>query len=289
MQFKQRKLVLSILGLSLILVIGACNKEEAKETSVIEMGQINWEENIAVTHMWKHILEAEGYEVNFHLLDAGTIMAALANDELDINLETWLPIQDKFYYEEYADKINFSEETWYDTAKVGLVVPSYLEEINSIEDLNEHKDLFNQQITGFEPGAGTMEITEVLLKEYALDYELIASSEPAMLTEIKQAMDKQEAIVAPLWNPHRIFSELDLKYLDDPKKVYGDVEKIHHVTRLGFEDDFPEVSRWIKNWKMSDDEISELMADVAAAESPDEGVKKWLSANESLVQTWLDS
>ncbi|MFB4475929.1 glycine betaine ABC transporter substrate-binding protein, partial [Oceanobacillus caeni] len=145
-------------------------------------------------------------------------------------------------------KVNFSEETWYDNAKVGLVVPSYLEEINSIEDLKKNSELFQGEITGFDPGAGTMLVTEEVIEEYDLDYELLSSSEPAMLTEIEAATENKEPIVAPLWNPHRVFSELDLKYLEDPKEVYGGVEKIYHATRLGFAEDFPEVSEWIKNW-----------------------------------------
>lgn len=43
--------------------------------------------------------------------------------------------------------------------------------------------------------------------------------------------------VAPLWSPHRTFSEVDLKYLEDPKEVYGGAEKIHHATRHSFEED----------------------------------------------------
>src|SRR5690606_21108264 len=103
---------------------------------------ISWAENIAVTNMWKVILEEKGYDVKFHLLDMGTQMAALANDELDVNLEFWLPVQDKHYFERYQEEIDFSEEVWYDNAKVGLVVPAYMEDINSIEDLNENKELF---------------------------------------------------------------------------------------------------------------------------------------------------
>uniref|UniRef100_UPI003081F101 glycine betaine ABC transporter substrate-binding protein n=1 Tax=Virgibacillus salexigens TaxID=61016 RepID=UPI003081F101 len=99
-----------------------------------------------------------------------------------------------------------------------------------------NKEMFEEEITGFDPGAGTMEVTEGLIKDYNLDYELVPSSEPAMITEIDQAIKNEEPIVAPLWTPHRLFSQYDLKYLDDPKEVYGGVEKIHHATRQGFAD-----------------------------------------------------
>lgn len=126
----------------------------------ITIGQINWAENIAVTNMWKVLLEDKGYEVDLTLLDMGATMMALSSDELDASLEIWLPVQDANYLEEYEETINFSDSTWFDNAQVGLVVPEYLEDINSVEDLNENKELFDGQIIGFDPGAGTMEVTE---------------------------------------------------------------------------------------------------------------------------------
>lgn len=295
MRFKSKSLVL-IISLILIMTLSACSANddgegteaaEDPENKVIEMGQISWAENIAVTNMWKVILEEHGYEVKFNLLDMGTMMAALANQELDVSLEVWLPVQDANYLEQYREQVNFSEETWYDEAKVGLVVPAYMDEINSIEDLNEHQELFAGQITGFDPGAGTMEVTEDVIDEYGLNFELLTSSEPAMITEIQEAMKQEEPIVAPLWSPHRVFSELDLKYLEDPKEVYGAVEKIHHATRHGFEDDFSEVDHWFKNWKMSDKEIGELMNYVEEADEPIEGASKWVDENQDLIDEWL--
>lgn len=296
-----RRGILFVFTFLIIGVLAACGNGDAEGASsesaaesadeTIDIGQISWAENIAVTNMWKVILEEEGYDVEFHLLDMGTQMAALANDELDVNLEFWLPVQDKNYLEQYQEQIDFSEEVWYDNAKVGLVVPAYMEDINSIEDLNENKELFENQITGFDPGAGTMDTTEEMIAEYELDFELVPSSEPAMLTAIEEAIREEAPIVAPLWNPHRVFSEMDLKYLDDPKNMFGETEKIHHAKRLGFADDFPEVNQWLKNWKMDDDSIGELMSYVAEAEEAGEepivGAEKWVEDNRDLINEWL--
>ncbi len=296
-----RRSILFVLTLLMISVLAACGNGDAEGASseseaesaneTIDMGQISWAENIAVTNMWKVILEEKGYDVKFHLLDMGTQMAALANDELDVNLEFWLPVQDKHYFERYQEEIDFSEEVWYDNAKVGLVVPAYMEDINSIEDLNENKDLFEGKIIGFDPGAGTMDVTEEMIEEYELEFELVPSSEPAMITVIEESVKAEEPVVAPLWNPHRVFSEMDLKYLEDPKKSFGETEKIHHAKRLGFAEDYPEVDQWLKNWKMDDDSIGELMSYVAEAEAagrdPIVGAEKWVDDNRDLVDEWL--
>lgn len=281
-----------LLAIVMIAVLTACGSteeagDEGKADKKISIGQISWAENIAVTNMWKVILEDKGYDVKLTNLNMGSTMAALKSGDLDASLEIWLPVQDANYLESYQDTVNFSDATWYDNAKVGLVVPSYMEDVNSIEDLNEHKEKFEGNIVGFDPGAGTMEVTEQLIKDYDLNYILQSSSEPAMLAEIGEAVKEERPIVAPLWSPHWIFSEYDLKFLDDPKEVYGGVEKIHHATRQGFADDHPEVKEWLKNWKMNDQQIGELINSVENSEEPIDGARKWVEENQDLIGEWV--
>ncbi|PYZ92168.1 glycine/betaine ABC transporter [Salipaludibacillus keqinensis] len=290
---KELSLIFAVLMVAVLTACGGNNEEtngEQAETSdkEIEIAQITWAENIAVTNMWKAILEDKGYDVELNLLDMGATMMALNTGEIDVSLEIWLPVQDANYLEEYEDTVHFSESTWFDNAKVGLVVPSYLEEVNSIEDLNEHQELFEGEIIGLDPGAGTMEVTEQLIEDYNLEFELLPSSEPAMLAEIGNKIENEEPIVAPLWSPHGVFAQHDLKFLDDPQNTFGDVEKIHHATRLGFEEDFPEVSEWFDNWKMDDQQIGELIDYVESEEEPLDGAKKWIEENQDLIDEWIE-
>src|SRR5690625_1160771 len=146
--------------------------DNSKSDEEIVFGLINWPENIAVNHVWKVLLEEQGYEVDVKQLEMGTIMEALSTGDLDVGIEVWLPVQDISYYEQYKDTVDFNETPWFENGKVGIVVPEYMEDINSVEDLNDHKDLFEGEIIGFEPGAGTMEVTETLIEDYNLDFEL---------------------------------------------------------------------------------------------------------------------
>lgn len=290
-----------ILMITIFIVLAACgstsesadaessSNESEKSNETITIGQINWPENIAVTNLWKTILEDEGYDVEFKLLDMGPQMAALASGDLDIAPEIWLPVQDKSYYEEFKDQANFFEEPWYENGRVGLAVPTYMEDINSIEDLNEHKDQFNGEIIGFESGAGTMIVTQDVIDEYGLDYELSASSTAAMISSIRLAVDDEEPIVAPLWQPHYVFSEVDLKFLEDPKMTYGEVEKIYMATRDQFDSDYEEVSKWLTNFKLNDEELGELMIDIKENEdNPIEGAEKWAEENQDVIDQWME-
>ncbi|TFJ92008.1 glycine betaine ABC transporter substrate-binding protein [Lentibacillus salicampi] len=289
-----------ILFTVLLIVLSACGSNSGSDGSdstsdasnenkgEITIGQINWPENIAVTNMWKAILEDEGYDVSLDLIEMGPQMAAIAEGDLDVAPEVWLPVQDKSYYEKYKDEANFFEDPWYENGRVGLVVPAYMENINSIEDLNENKDQFNGEIVGFEPGAGTMLVTEDVIKEYGLDYELIESSTAAMVSSIKSAVEQEKPVLAPLWKPHYVFSEVDLKFLDDPKKTYGEIEKIYMATRDDFSSDFEKVSKWLQNFKLTDEQLGELMLNIEEnEEDPIKGAEKWVEENQDVIDEWM--
>src|SRR5690606_9793448 len=123
--------------------------------------------------------------------------------------------------------------------KIGLTVPAYMD-LQSIEDLKDAdvaKSL-NNQIVGIEPGAGIMMATEKALAEYDLkDVKLLESSSAAMAQELQKAYDAQKPIVVTGWTPHWMFAKMDLKYLDDPKGVYGGEEQIHTMVRKGLDKD----------------------------------------------------
>ncbi|MGP4106588.1 glycine betaine ABC transporter substrate-binding protein [Virgibacillus sp. L01] len=79
-------------------------------------------------------------------------------------------------------------------------------------------------ITGNEPGAGITVTTEKVMESYKnLDgWTLKQSSTAAMMSKLDDAVSKEEPIIVTGWNPHWMFAKYDnLKYLDDPKKVYG--------------------------------------------------------------------
>lgn len=63
------------------------------------------------------------------------------------------------------------------------------------------------------------------------------SSTAAMLTELGEALDNEEEIIVAAWNPHYMFAKYDIKYIDDPKGVYGGEEYITIIARKGLKED----------------------------------------------------
>lgn len=263
----------------------------ADDTKPITIGVNSWAENLAVANMWKLILEEKKYNVS--LQSAGKIILynSVASGKIDVSFEVWLPASDKPAYESIKDKVSLIGP-WLSEANLGLAVPDYVN-IESIDQLNASKDQFQWRgrpsIFGIDAGTGLMGLTDKAISEYKLDYNLLPSSEAAMLQSLERAMQRKEPIVVTLWKPHWVWAKKNLRYLKDPKGVYGTTDSIYGITTKSFKGDHPEVERWFQQWKMDDKSLGELMATIneQGSSTPEKGAKTWIDANRAMVDQWL--
>lgn len=147
------------------------------------------------------------------------------------------------------------------------------------------------KIIGLDPGSGHMEASEEVMVEYGLeedDWELIYGNGAAMTAALKRAYDREEPIVVAGWNPHWKFLTYDLKFLDDPKLLYGDEEQIHTYARLGLKEDKPEAYEILSRFNWTADDMGDIMMDIEAGVDPKEAAQKWVDANEEKVAEWTD-
>ncbi len=86
-----------------------------------------------------------------------------------------------------------------------------------------------------------------------------------MLAELKRAMSKKEPIVVTLWSPHWAYNDLDLKKLEDPKGAWGEGDGVHTLSRKGFAADNPTVGDWLKNFSMTEEQLTSLEAEINKA------------------------
>ncbi len=63
--------------------------------------------------------------------------------------------------------------------------------------------------------------------------KLISGSGATMTAALKKAYDKEQPIVVIGWTPHWKFAEFDLKFLEDPKGLYGGKSKFVQLEDLG--------------------------------------------------------
>ena len=294
------------LAISLVAVLGASvlagcgsddgnsidsGKDEVNEERVVNFGYVNWAEGVAMTNILKVILEDElDYKVNATMADAGVVFTSLADGDVDFFIEGWLPVTHQSYMEEYGDKLEKLGAN-YEGARIGTVVPSYVE-IDSLEELNAVKDKFEGRIIGIDAGAGVMKTTEKAIEEYGLDMELTTGSGPVMAAALSDAINNEEWIAVTGWTPHWKFAKWDLKFLEDPKKVYGDAETLYTIARKGIKEDenLADAVELIENFKMNDEQLGDLMSAFEESNTDEEETaKQWVKENEELVKSWLPS
>ncbi|GGS34746.1 ABC transporter permease/substrate binding protein [Streptomyces griseoviridis] len=265
-------------------VAGGKNVGEGKK---VTLGYVPWDEGVASTFLWKELLEERGYEVEAKQFDAGPLYTALAQGDIDIVTNSWLPTTHAQYWKKYGAKLD-DLGSWYDETTLELTVPSYMKDVDSLADLKGRADEFGGKITGIEAGAGEMALLKSkVLKAYGLDkeYQVVDSSTPAMLTELKRAYGRKKPIVVTLWSPHWAYNDFDLKKLKDPKGAWGSGDGVHTLSRKGLADDDPTLTRWMKDFELDEKQLTSLEAEInkVGKGKQQDAVRTWLKKNPGLV------
>lgn len=257
----------------------------------ITMPYVAWAGVVARTYLAQAVLQDVGYNVDLKQVEAGPAFAGLAGGSADVYMGAWLPVTHKTYWNKYKDKLVKVGKV-IDEAPLGLTVPTYMKDVNSIADLKGNTKLgeaTNWTITGIDPGAGEMEATQKVLKEYGLDkWKLQSSSEAGMLSALKKAEKDQKPIIVTLWKPHWAFGQWDLKIIKDPKKIYGDADKVFIIARKGFEKDSPAAYKVLQQMAENYDTAKEdkMMVEIQKGTKPEDAAKQFIKNNPDLVKKW---
>ena len=248
----------------------------------LTIGYINWDEDIAVTHLWQKVLQDKGYDVQIQQVsDAGPTFVGLDKGDLDLFFDAWLPATHKTYWDKYGKDLT-DINTWYNSAPLTIAVPKYVD-VNSMADLKAHAAEFDKTIVGIEPGAGLTRVTKTsMMPKYGLDdWTLKTSSTPAMLATLKKDIAQKKPVVVTLWRPHWAYTAFPIKDLQDPKGAMGKPDGIHAVGAGDFADNFPKVADMVKKFHMDDKQLGTLEQAVLVKnkDNPAKGVAEWLKAN----------
>lgn len=273
------------------LTLSGCSQEASKDSGTdgdkgtITIGYISsWSDSLSTAFLLEDQLGKLGYDPEMKSMsEAAILYAGVANGDIDVYPSAWPERTHKQYMDEYGDKIE-DISTYYDKAQNTIVVPSY-SDIDSIDELKDNAEKFDNKFIGIEPGAGLTAVTkDSMMPAYGLDedFELVTSSTPAMLTELSKAIDAKEDIVVTLWRPFWANNTYDVKDLEDPKNAMGDPEKMHFLGTDGFSDDFPEASDLIKGIKLDDKtygELENLIVNEYDEGQEGEAVDQWIKDN----------
>ena len=230
----KKKFLMSVIALIAVvgLVFGPGTAANAASKGKVELAYVEWACATASTNVVRAVLQEKlGYDVEITPVSAAAMWQALATGDVDGMTTAWLPVTHGHYLEKVGDDVvNLGPNC--EGAGIGLVVPTYVT-IDSIEELNAHADKFKGEIIGIDPGAGLMSKTEQVLKDYHLDkFKLLEGTGAIMTAVLGDKIKNKDWVVVTGWTPHWKFARWDLKYLDDPKGVYGGTETIDTIVSV---------------------------------------------------------
>jgi glycine betaine/proline transport system substrate-binding protein len=233
------------------MVAQAADKAECKP---VRMSDLGWTD-IALTNTTAEvILKALGYEPAQTLLALNVTFDSMKRGDIDVFLGNWRPVQDLDYKAYFDDGSVIPVATNLEGAKYTLAVPKYVADagVKSFDDLQAHADQLNHKIYGIEPGSNKPLLDMVAGKTHGLDanWEVIESSEAAMLAQVRRAVGNKEWIVFLGWQPHPMNINMEMNYLSG-----GDVEfgpnyggaTVRTLVRKGYPEQCANVTKFFSN------------------------------------------
>ena len=291
------------LGLALFFSLPA--GQGLAETKRIKIAYEDWSSEIAAAYVLKVVIKEKlGFPVTLTRMGITETYEALAEGSQDAMIGAWLPSQ-KPYYDQFQGRFEDLGPNL-ENARLGLVVPNLTSkrqlaedgmstghhiDIDSIAQLKDHVEAFEGRIIGIESDSGMMRtMRDRLIPAYGLEaFELIPGTEVSMLAELSHAIKNNRWIVVLGWEPSWKFTRWSLKFLDDPKGIWGASASIHTLTRKGLKADLPPaVFKLLDQFHWSPDQLGPLLLWNEMGGNPYSNAKRWIRANGKLVESWLN-
>lgn len=172
---------------------------------------------------------------------------------------------------------------------VAILLASCSSKLPSYDEKKSVGSQINYTITGIDAGAGIMSSTQKAIDKYNLkddNWQLQTSSTAAMTSTLDKALQDKRPIVITGWQPHWMFTKYKIKFLKDPKNVYGEAENIHTIARVGLQKDEPSAYQVLDRFHWTKEQMSEVMLQVNNGKEPEAAAKEWMKKNQNQVNSW---
>lgn len=283
----KRKLLAAVLVLVASVFVTGCAGAQNRELTI---GDIGWDESIAVSNLTKALLEDElGYDrVELQTLDVGHLFEGVGTGDLDAFQDVWLPNHQRFV-DEQGDRVELLEPWFQGETSFGVGVPYYVD-ISSIPELNQ-TDI--QEILGIEPGAVISErIPDVVIPTYGLKQEYVESSTEGMLFEVDNRYKNGEPFAFTAWSPHWMNQRYDFHYLGDPEDTLGELNDPARITTIvnrNLQEHDPVAYAFMDALTLNEEQLNQLENMINLAGDPLIGAKQWAEENRDVVEPWLQA
>jgi glycine betaine/proline transport system substrate-binding protein len=271
-------------ALAAAAVLGMSMLPAHAQEKTIKLGTMAWEDILPITGVARKVLEDKGYTVEVtDFSEWGIAYAALTRGDVEVLISEIDYVAQDYWNRNKSrlEKVSVISHGLFQT----FAVPSYVD-ITSIEDLNANADQFDGKIIGIEPGSGLMRESADAIEEYDLDLELVEGSTAGMTAALKAAVDRQEPIVVTLWDPTWMFEKFDMKFLEDPKRVFSPPQSYNVIAQEGFSAEKPEAREILAGIFMPIDQVRDINTAVSDGKTMDQAIQDWIDANAGLIERW---
>jgi glycine betaine/proline transport system substrate-binding protein len=294
MTFKGRTKRTAVVMGALTLALWLTATGGALAATTVAFGAPPWPGVTVKTEIARQLLEAIGYQTKVSNAGWTIDLQGIARGDIDADLGIWLPTQ-----KSTVDRLVKSGKvklltTNVPDAKYDLVVPDYVWKagVHCICDLNKYADKFDHKIHGIEAGNDGNILMKNAIKHNTYNlggWHLVPSSTAAMLTEAGRAIDKKQWIVFLGWKPHWMNIAYNLRYLKDPKKIWGGKSTVHTAINPAFAKNNPNVTRFLKQMVVSSKTQSQWIYDYGyEKQSLSDVSKTWIQEHLVTVTGWLE-
>jgi len=166
--------------------------------------------------------------------------------------------------------------------------------IKDFADIAAHKPQLGGKIYGIEPGNDGNRLISQMIQADAFGlsgFTLVESSEQGMLAEVARASNENTPIVFLGWEPHPMNTTFNLTYLTGGDAYFGPnlgASSVRTVVRNGYTTECPNIGTFLTNLvftlPMEDEILASILNDGLA---PRLAAQLWLTANPSVLDTWL--
>lgn len=283
--------LLGALVFGVLLAFGAASTAAAADK--VSFGVPPWPGERVKAEVASQILEAMGYEVS--TTNAGWVidLQAVVKGDLDADMALWRPTQNSVLDPMLKSGKVVLLTTNIKDAQYDIVVPDYVWDagVHSIADLHKHGDRFDHKIYGIEAGNDGNEIVKTAIGNNTYDlsgWQLVPSSTAGMLAQAGKAIKSHKWVAFLGWQPHWMNVVYHLKYLKDPKKIWGGASTVNTVANPEFVKNNPNVARFLKQMDIPAAVQSQWIYNYGYKQVPVEQVAgKWIKSNFDVVGQWL--
>jgi len=285
---------------SFVLLVAACLFcSTAFASNKVRLASVPWTGVTVKTALATNILNSLGYDATNVTLSVPIVYQAMENGDADIFLGNWMPsmaaIANKFF--EKGTVVQYVANM--SGAKYTLAAPAYVVDggLKDFSDIAKYADKLDHKIYGIESGNDGNLIIQSMIDKNMFnlgDFELIATSEPIMLTEVKSFVPEEKWAVFLGWSPHFMNNIIDMKYLTgSTAKTFGEnngTATVYTNIRKGFAEEQPNVARFLKNMTFPIammNEIAQTLEDNIDIKHAEAGMM-WLKKHPEIYRGWLE-